>query len=438
MEVKNSKKLKKNFTILGIASLLTLQSTIGVFADELTYGSTSGDSNSNKGSTSSSQGSTPVYKDQGKKENNKSNSDNWSGAKSDLGGRENKPSPAPTPAPTPAPAPKPEPELNYDKPAVKPQTRPHTQPQPNRQTQPTNNNSQPSRTIRDNPVSTPQTRRENINKPRKIRNDNVGTITTPNQSRVDEINKDSGNLEQNQVEDSAVEDNLEDVINNSPQLIIEDNNAKTFNPKFIAPIGMETELSNLEEMRKNILSKCSQEDSYSINKIYFELFFGRVPDDVTHYDSFSPIIMNNKTQSKSQYITRAELAMIVDSIYRINNKVDQNLVNTYGFSDTKSTVFQTSVSRMVDLGIINTKSLMVYDSYSLVTWGEFKTVLKKLYMKLNEDKNGNLPVNWERDFDKLFINIKFGNIKDDIFISKTMVVNTLNSLIFEEMSKAGK
>lgn len=436
MEVKNNKKLKKNFTILGIASLLTLQSTIGVFADELTYGSTSGDSNSSKGTTSSSQGSTPVYKEQGKKENNKSNSDSWSGAKSDLGGRENKP----TPAPTPEPAPKQEPELNYDKPAPKPKTRPQPQPQPkqNNQIHSTNNNPQPPRSIRDNAVSTPQTRRENISRPNSRRNDNIGTITTPTKPRIDEINRDSGNLEQNQVEDPAAEDNLEDVINNSPQLIIEDDNVKTFNPKFIAPIGMETELSNLEEMRKNILSKCSQEDSYSINKIYFELFFGRVPDDVTHYDSFSPIIMNNKTQSKSQYITRAELAMIVDSIYRINNKVDQNLVNTYGFADTKSTVFQTSVSRMVDLGIINTKSLMVYDSYSLVTWGEFKTVLKKLYIKLNEDENGNLPVNWERDFNKLFINIKFGNIKDDIFISKTMVVNTLNSLIFEEMSKAGK
>lgn len=204
---------------------------------------------------------------------------------------------------------------------------------------------------------------------------------------------------------------------------------KPYISDFIRPLGLEVETRRLNETREKIYQKCEETDSYLMNKIYFTIYMDRVVNDVTHYDSLSPIILNKRTGNKSQYITRGEFALLInnilESIGNVNNADNLPLI------DTKDTIFEIPVANITSLNLMDTNSLMSFDTYNLVTWGEFKETFKKLDRLLYLRENKELSWNYDNQFRERYKGVYDYQIDPDTFISKTMLVGLMTDLLSE-------
>ncbi len=205
--------------------------------------------------------------------------------------------------------------------------------------------------------------------------------------------------------------------------------SKPYISDFIRPLGLEVETRRLNETREKIYQKCEETDSYLMNKIYFTIYMDRVANDVTHYDSLSPIILNKRTGNKSQYITRGEFALLINNILESIGNV--NNVNNLPLIDTKDTIFEIPVSNITSLNLMNTNSLMSFDTYNLVTWGEFKETFKKLDRLLYLRENKELSWNYDNQFRERYKRVYDYQIDPDTFISKTMLVGLMTDLLSE-------
>lgn len=205
--------------------------------------------------------------------------------------------------------------------------------------------------------------------------------------------------------------------------------SKPYIGDFIRPLGLEIETKRLEETRSKIISKCEETDSFLMNKIFFTIYMDRVANDITHYDSLSPIILNKRTGNKSQYITRGEFALLINSV--LNSVGTVNNVQNMPLIDTKDTIFQTPVANIISLRLMKTNSLTSFDTYNLVTWGEFKESFRKLDKLLYLRENKKLSWDYDRDFQNRYKKIYDYQIDPDTFISKTMLVGLLTDLLSE-------
>lgn len=205
--------------------------------------------------------------------------------------------------------------------------------------------------------------------------------------------------------------------------------SKPYISDFIRPLGLEVETRRLNETREKIYQKCEETDSYLMNRIYFTIYMDRIANDVTHYDSLSPIILNKRTGNKSQYITRGEFALLINNILESIGNV--NNVNNLPLIDTKDTIFEIPVSNITSLNLMNTNSLMSFDTYNLVTWGEFKETFKKLDRLLYLRENKELSWNYDNQFRERYKKVYDYQIDPDTFISKTMLVGLMTDLLSE-------
>lgn len=204
---------------------------------------------------------------------------------------------------------------------------------------------------------------------------------------------------------------------------------KPYISDFIRPLGLEVETRRLNETREKIYQKCEETDSYLMNKIYFTIYMDRVVNDVTHYDSLSPIILNKRTGNKSQYITRGEYALLINNILESIGNV--NNVNNLPLIDTKDTIFEIPVSNVISLNLMKNNSLMSFDTYNLVTWGEFKDTFKKLDRILYLRENKELSWDYDNKFRERYKKVYDYQIDPDTFISKTMLVGLMTDLLSE-------
>lgn len=205
--------------------------------------------------------------------------------------------------------------------------------------------------------------------------------------------------------------------------------SKPYISDFIRPLGLEVETRRLNETREKIYQKCEETDSYLMNKIYFTIYMDRVVNDVTHYDSLSPIILNKRTGNKSQYITRGEYALLINNILESIGNV--NNVNNLPLIDTKDTIFEIPVSNVISLNLMKNNSLMSFDTYNLVTWGEFKDTFKKLDKLLYLRENKELSWDYDNKFRERYKKVYDYQIDPDTFISKTMLVGLMTDLLSE-------
>ena len=204
---------------------------------------------------------------------------------------------------------------------------------------------------------------------------------------------------------------------------------KPYISDFIRPLGLEVETRRLNETREKIYQKCEETDAYLMNKIFFTIYMDRVANDVTHYDSLSPIILNKRTGNKSQYITRGEFALLISNILELDGYVYG--VKFFSLIDTKDTIFEIPVSTVVGLELMNTNSLMSFDTYNLVTWGEFKETFRKLDKFLYLRKNKEIPWDYDNKFRERYKKVYDYQIDPNTFISKTMLVGLMTDLLSE-------
>ena len=115
----------------------------------------------------------------------------------------------------------------------------------------------------------------------------------------------------------------------------------------------------------------------------------------------------------------------MESIGNVNN------VNNLPLIDTKDTIFEIPVSNITSLNLMDTNSLMSFDTYNLVTWGEFKETFKKLDRLLYLRENKELSWNYDNQFRERYKKVYDYQIDPDTFISKTMLVGLMTDLLSE-------
>lgn len=234
----------------------------------------------------------------------------------------------------------------------------------------------------------------------------------------------------NDIDNTSEKPEIEDTDTQNESLDQESpSESKPYISDFIRPLGLEVETRRLNETREKIYQKCEETDSYLINKIYFTIYMDRVVNDVTHYDSLSPIILNKRTGNKSQYITRGEYALLINNILESIGNV--NNVNNLPLIDTKDTIFEIPVSNVISLNLMKNNSLMSFDTYNLVTWGEFKDTFKKLDKLLYLRENKELSWDYDNKFRERYKIVYDYQIDPDTFISKTMLVGLMTDLLSE-------